>query len=211
MKKNVMMRVASALLVAVLMTTCAISGTFAKYTTFDKADDSARVAKWGVTVEVTGEDAFAIKYNNTAADDGVKVVAAEKVVAPGTNGTLATVAIAGTPEVMVNISVDVDLDLGDNWIVGGDEYCPLVIKVGDTTLTMTGTVDEFETAVENAVKAELVKTNVAAGTDLSDSLTVTWAWDFYTSDDNDVKDTTLGDAANATIAFACTVTVTQVD
>ena len=48
MKKNVMMRVASALLVAVLMTTCAISGTFAKYTSSKTDSDSARVAVWGL-------------------------------------------------------------------------------------------------------------------------------------------------------------------
>ena len=45
MKKNRMMRVASALLVAVLLTTCAISGTFAKYITAEDATDSAAQAK----------------------------------------------------------------------------------------------------------------------------------------------------------------------
>ena len=47
MKKNTFMRVASALLVAVLLTTCAIAGTFAKYTTEVSSEDSARVAYWG--------------------------------------------------------------------------------------------------------------------------------------------------------------------
>ena len=47
MKKNTMMRVASALLVAVLLTTCAISGTFAKYVSSAETSDTARVAKWG--------------------------------------------------------------------------------------------------------------------------------------------------------------------
>jgi len=64
MKKNVMMRVASALLVAVLMTTCAISGTFAKYTTSKTDSDSARVAKWGVSVDVVGASAFNTNYDN---------------------------------------------------------------------------------------------------------------------------------------------------
>ena len=54
MRKNKMMRLASSLLVAVLITTSAISGTFAKYTTQDSASDSARVAKWGVTVMASG-------------------------------------------------------------------------------------------------------------------------------------------------------------
>ena len=56
MKKNRMMRVASALLVAVLLTTCAISGTFAKYVTTESGSDFARVAKWGVNVEAESFD-----------------------------------------------------------------------------------------------------------------------------------------------------------
>ena len=43
MKKNVMMRVASALLVAVLLSTCTISGTFAKYVTTSSGNDNAEV------------------------------------------------------------------------------------------------------------------------------------------------------------------------
>ena len=50
MKRNKMMRIASVLLVAVLLSTCVISGTFAKYTTSNSATDSARVAKWGVII-----------------------------------------------------------------------------------------------------------------------------------------------------------------
>ena len=54
MKKNRMMRLASGLLVAVLMTTSMISGTFAKYVTTASASDNARVAKWGVTLAANG-------------------------------------------------------------------------------------------------------------------------------------------------------------
>ena len=62
MRKNKMMRLASGLLVAVLLTTCTISGTFAKYVTSAKADSSARVAKFGV--EVTAEVApFLAEYD----------------------------------------------------------------------------------------------------------------------------------------------------
>ena len=47
MKKNRAMRLAALLLVAVLMSTCGISGTFAKYVTEVSSEDSARVAYWG--------------------------------------------------------------------------------------------------------------------------------------------------------------------
>ena len=66
MKKNVMMRVASALLVAVLMTTCAISGTFAKYTTTASGKDAARVANWGFegAATLTLENLFLASYDD---------------------------------------------------------------------------------------------------------------------------------------------------
>ena len=62
MKKNVMMRVASIMLVLVLMTSSVISGTFAKYVTDVTTDDSARVARWGVEF-VTNSDLFATQYD----------------------------------------------------------------------------------------------------------------------------------------------------
>ncbi|MDE6767712.1 MAG: hypothetical protein K2J35_05915, partial [Eubacterium sp.] len=61
MKKNKMMRIASALLVLCLLTTCVISGTFAKYVTSNDGSDSARVAKFGVSVTVSGST-FAKEY-----------------------------------------------------------------------------------------------------------------------------------------------------
>ena len=54
MKKNKLMRAASILLVATLISTCAISGTFAKYVTTGSATNTARVAKWGVELSSTG-------------------------------------------------------------------------------------------------------------------------------------------------------------
>ena len=53
MKRNIMMRLASILLVAVLMTTGAVSGTFAKYTSQATASDSVTVAKWAFKVGTT--------------------------------------------------------------------------------------------------------------------------------------------------------------
>ena len=50
MKKNKMMRIASVLLVAVLLSTCAISSTFAKYTTEFTGTSTAKVATWSVNV-----------------------------------------------------------------------------------------------------------------------------------------------------------------
>ena len=101
MKKNRMMRLASILMIAVLMTTCTISGTFAKYVSAVSANDTARVAKWGV--ELTADaDVFKPTYNGTS---GVAVKADDDtdVIAPGTTGTATIFTIAGAPEVDVDV------------------------------------------------------------------------------------------------------------
>ena len=111
MKKNVMMRVASVLMVAVLLTTCAISGTFAKYVTSDDASDSARVAKFGVVVTADGS-LFENAYKDTPVDPldaSATVVAGDSadVVAPGTKNADSAFkfSITGTPEVDVKVDV----------------------------------------------------------------------------------------------------------
>ena len=228
MRKNKMMRAASGLLVATLLTTSVISGTFAKYTTSGKADDTARVAKWGVTVIANG-GTFAKKYDT---DENATVVSSteEKVVAPGTKGELANATITGTPEVAVHVDYTPTLTLTGWTDKDGKEYCPIVIKVGDTSYGLNGMKDAdgnvvangsanmaaLKTAVETAIAA--YSQDYAAGTDLSTIGTagyvhVSWNWAF--DNGTDVKDTYLGDQAaenNAsTIKLEITTTVTQID
>ena len=119
MKKNRMMRLASGLLVAVLATTSVISGTYAKYVTSDGAEDSARVAKWGVTVVASGNlygDKYAqggTKITAKTSDDEVSVyglqsTAPNKVVAPGTSSDEGFhFAVNGKPEVDALVSMDI--------------------------------------------------------------------------------------------------------
>ncbi len=225
MKKNVMMRLSALLLVAVLLTTCVISGTFAKYVTSGEAGDEARVAKWGVTVTVTGDEAFGTKYNDAIEAEGTKVISAngDNVLAPGTNGTLGSVTISGAPEVRVSVAVDLTITLtgweirvtdtnSDGDIDEDDDaefYCPLVISDGTTTLNGTDytSAAAFKAAIELLVDSAAAE--VAANTSLARSVTLTWAWAF---DVDDVKDTALGDLATApTIAAEWTASVTQVD
>lgn len=119
MKKNKMMRIASVLLVAVLISTCAISGTFAKYVTRVEGEDTARVAKWGILLTVDG-DAFGTEYKATdaaylAADGTISVESSneEKVVAPGTSSDNVSekavkyvATVAGTPEVATRYTLE---------------------------------------------------------------------------------------------------------
>ena len=232
MKKNIMMRLASFLLIAVLLSTSVISGTFAKYVTANSGSDSARVAKWGVEVTAEGTT-FATAYareddslDTTAASRvGVNSVAAnEDVVAPGTSGSMTTIKITGTPEVAVQVTYQVDnFDL-TGWEVDGVYYCPLIITVNGKDIngldyTHAGA---FESAVVEAIEG--FSTYYEAGTPLGNNsdhtLAVSWRWNFENTEadygkaqhQSDAKDTALGSAATpAKIDLTVGATVTQVD
>lgn len=242
MKKNKMMRLASVLLVLVMLTTCVISGTFAKYVTAASDTDSARVAKWGIAIEVAAKEAFADEYaagTGTASDPSVFAATDVDLVAPGTNGTLATASITGQPEVAYDIDVAVNLEL-TGWTVTYDDdaddataevwYCPLVITVNSTPIKGLDydTAENFEAAVEAAILEVLVAggnvttpgNETAGSTSLkeyapmsaarAEVLEVEWDWAF--EGNNDTADTKLGDLAVApTISFNLAITATQQD
>ena len=227
MKKNKFLRLASILMMACLMTTCVISGTFAKYTTADSASDTAHGAKWGISLKVDGDD---VLYNEDKAGNevtGLKVEAND-LAAPGTYQKLATVALTGQPEVAYEIKVDVSLEL-TGWMVDGDEYCPLVFTVDGTQYKIDNTittVDKLEEAIEvaiiNAITGASETTSTGTFTkgfnageavpDTANQVLIDWTWAFA---GDDAKDTKLGNAAAggspATIDFSLAVDVTQVN
>lgn len=235
-KKNWTLRAAVLMLALVLITSCFVGGTFAKYVTGGSGTDSARVAKFGVTVTANG-DVFAKEY---ATDDEAvvgtivkSVISTDKVVAPGTksNGDFVAATVTGTPEVAVRVSYKLDtaaLQL-ENWKDGdGKFYCPLVFRVknNDGNTVISGmdfqTADAMKAALVNAVAA--YTKDYAPGTDLSgqaaDTLTISWEWPFETGTDtdkpaNNVRDTFLGDEAAAgraaTVSLTLATTVTQID
>lgn len=222
MKKNTMMRLASALLVLVLLTTCAISGTFAKYTYTTNGADNARVAKWGVKGSVTGT-AFATEYDahdgDTEFDITVKSDTTDKLVAPGTNGTFTGVKLQGTPEVAVKVTYTATVEL-DGWEVkDGAFYCPIVFTINGQTIKQddtNDTADKLEAAVKAAIESGNgeypVNTNLSTIAALNGDYA--WAWEFG-DPANNVNDTFLGDAAAdgeaATISLAVVALVEQID
>lgn len=123
MKKNKMMRIAAVLLVVTLLSTCAISGTFAKYITTGEGAGSARVAKWGI--EITMEDdlfdaEYATDDDNYTGEYSVVSADGTDVVAPGTfKDDAITATISGTPEVAtrlyldLTVTKDIGLEAGD--------------------------------------------------------------------------------------------------
>lgn len=134
MRKNKMLRMASALLILVLLTTSVVGGTFAKYTTQSTALDTAQVARWGVTFEAT-TNLFARSYKDVAVTDNTATVHVDtngqNLVAPGTKGTglgIKTTSLAAniTPQV----SYQVTIKLGDD------------AKMPTLTYTQTGETTE---------------------------------------------------------------------
>lgn len=238
MKKNRMMRLASGLLVAVLLSTCTISGTFAKYVTEGSASDSARVAKWGVSVKADYTNLFENSYATTDAwegdSDNVSVKAEVDVVAPGTSGTLADFTVTGTPEVDVAVTYTAGLKF-ENWNIASGEYCPIVIQVNGTNyyigqtiggVTIEG-IKQLETAVEAAIVDSAKKYNANTDLSIADNvaadLAVSWHW-MFTGDtrpnnngyQTDGKDTEIGNwsskgKAQPSISLEASCTVTQID
>ena len=236
-KKNWTLRAAVLMLALVLITSCFVGGTFAKYVTSGTGGDNARVAKWGVTVTAheTG-DIFAKSYDNTVIAEGEY-----KVIAPGTEkDNAALVTLSGKPEVSVKVTYNADsFSLTGNW-KGADNddtfYCPLIIKVTGKVggVAKTETINcadkeraaDVETAVKNAVAACSAtydpKTDLSSATVDGDGLKISWEWPFESGEtnpkQNDVKDTYLGNqAATATglsipaIHVQVTATVTHID
>lgn len=215
-KKNTFMRLAMALVLLVLVTTSAVGGTFAKYTSSVNSEATARVAKWGFTqstMDIT--DLFTDVYGTTVkSEDG------ENVIAPGTfkqasfkfeykEGT------ANAPEVAYTFTVDTT---GSN--------CPDAIKnndnikwyLDDDTKTNPLGWDELLAAIELLSGDASGIKNYAPGElptefGVTDNLhTIAWEWVFSTDATADEYDTAMGNADTlASVVVKITITATQED
>ena len=196
MKKNVMMRVASALLVAVLLTTCAISGTFAKYVSTSTGTDSARVALWKVELEDAAiADTFTFDLFNTVKDSNVtdnetdvKAGEGETIIAPGTSGSF---------EINLENASEVNAEYDIAYTVTNEDDIPVEFKIGEGEWTSD--------------LATLDATDVEFNMGATASVTVQWRWAYYVNETADAADTELGLDGSATITVDADVTVTQVD
>ena len=196
MKKNRMMRLASILLVCVLLTTSVISGTFAKYTTTQSVQDTARVAKWDI--DFAGKDNttkdFAFDLFNTVNGNGtgdesgddndVANVDGQTIIAPGTSGSF-EISLVNNSEVNAKYTIA--------YTVYNGKSIPVEFKVGDgawnTDLTAFNAND------------------IVIGMNETASITVYWKWEY---EGNDAVDTPLG-VNGAEITVKAEVAVTQVN
>lgn len=116
MKKNRVMRIACMLMVACLLSCSMMGATLAKYTTQDAAADNARVAKWGVALQVIG-NLYGESYQDTIVANDAGAIAVQSidyatakdfVVAPGTSVDEGFhISLTGTPEVATQTTVEI--------------------------------------------------------------------------------------------------------
>lgn len=218
MKKNKIMRFASAIMVMTLLSTCMVGGTFAKYTTSATSEDSARVAYWGF-----GEDtSFSIKDLFVNAYDE-SVSSTVDVIAPGTSKSQAieftykSNDVASAPEVDYKFEVAAtgvcDVDIVSNPNIKWAFY------KSDTAAENIdwGTWDEMLTSI-NGLSQERVEAG-ALPSIANNSYTIAWAWAYETVDGQgaadaaqDATDTAMGNkAALDGVSVKITITATQVD
>lgn len=210
MKRSKLMKTIGLLACLCLITSCFVGSTLAKYVTGASANDTARVAKFGVSV-TAGGSLYGTAYQNvtngnTPGSTNLTVESkanpADNVVAPGTksanNGL--QFAITGTPEVSVEVAFTVtvaeDIFLkattgtvgyknytgtGAAAFAVANDYYPVVY-----TLKQNGTqvAQGNLAAIKTYLEGNTVSKTYAPGTDLSttlDAFTLEWEWDF---DDN---------------------------
>lgn len=224
MKKNNMMRLASVLLVLVLLTTCAISGTFAKYTSTANGSDAARVAYWGF-----GKDTnMTINLFSTSYDGTVLSADTDKVIAPGTekettikfafksnvNDTIAAPEVdyifdvaaastgSNTTDLDNNANFKWTLKVGTGAEVEYDTLADLVAAINALEVNPTP-VDGKAT---NYYKAGTLPAAFSEGV----SVTIGWAWEY--EDATDALDTSMGNEDPLeNVAISIVITATQQD
>lgn len=237
MRKNKMMRAASGLLVATLLTTSVISGTFAKYTTSTTGTDKARVAYWGFNQDAKTEiDLFDSAYDSTG-NATVKSQNGDNVVAPGTAKTTTfafcytngkssntvTTADITAPEVDYTFTVDVQTSGATDKLDANPSFKWTLAK-GDADATEYQTLE----ALTNAIKALSGEADGSvdykagklpgAFTSANETYHIGWVWDFENGNDadaiakQDAIDTAMGNAdALDNVTLTITITATQVD
>ncbi len=168
MKKNRMLRLASALLILTLLTTSVIGGTFAKYVSEGSVSDTARVAKWGVEIKTSGtlySDAYAkaaesgdtgnlpATWAASPSADSITVAAStqnDNIVAPGTKSYDhgLSFSISGTPEVAVTVKATIKAE--DIYLAAGTYGVLVKAADVDDKLSLQKLLDANEVSTAGA-------------------------------------------------------------
>lgn len=194
-KHSPFMRIAGVMLGAILLMTCVISGTLAKYTSTANGSSVATVAKWSVQVngtDIAKNDTVTLDLFNTVKEaDGTAAeddVATGKI-APGTGGSF-DFAIVNDSEVTATYSVLLTETNANN--------VPIEYSTDGTTW---GALSDLDAVTD---------VTIAAGA--SDNVTIQWRWAYETDEAGNTADTALGTADTApTVEIAATFTAVQAD
>ena len=196
-KKNNKRFLLVALLALLVAVTTVFVGTFAKYIRSGTVSDNAVVAKFGLGIPNT-INLFSDSYTNVQADEEGK-----KIIAPGTDGEY-KFEVTGTSEVAYKVSAGISIVYSDDW--GG--YAPLKFSIDGDNWTE---LEEFR----EDLSAALASSTMSPNSTYTSEQTIYWKWPFYTSDENDGKDTAAGFVAATGTAPSITVeievTAAQVD
>ena len=193
MKKNTMMRIASVLLIAVLMTTCVISGTFAKYASDASVVSTGTIAKWSFDVnetDIATEDLTFNLFDTIFDSNGTDVEGdTSNKIAPGTKGSF-DIVLKNTSEVTAKFKIGLTCS--------NDDIAGLL----DFSATMKNDTDPAKFALNTFV-------TIASGA--TETVTVTWEWPFDENDGgNDGVDTGFG-VDPATFTVTANIRAEQVD
>ena len=119
-KVNKIIKIVAAMLLSLtLVTSCLVSGVFAKYVKKGEATfQSIELKKWGLTVSSKGTD---LKKEYTS--DGNVIVKSstsinsgnDNIIMPGSSGRLAYFRIEGSPEVAYSVDFSGSIDIGDGF------------------------------------------------------------------------------------------------
>lgn len=189
-KKNLMMRIASVLLIAVVLTTSVIGGTLAKYTSQANISASVTVAKWDVklnggTFAATTSFDFTETWtdSNGSAEEDV-VSTPKKLLAPGTKGSFNLIV---KNDSQVNAKFDITFDfaglstlplnftykIGSNSYASGDD---IDLAIGETKTVTVEWEWPYE-AVAPRTDADDTDLGAAAGTFIANATVVAWQVD----------------------------------
>ena len=195
MTKSKSTRLTALLMSLVLITSCFVGGTLARYITSTSSEDSARVAVWGINADEIEMDLFDAQYEL----DGTIVAKAndgDNIIAPGT-GKMSKFSIVNlddtlAPEVMYEVRIDlddseIDQRILDNpsiqWKLDNNAWGTWESTKADI-LALSGDASGVKTYAPNTIAEEFAN---------GKEHTISWQW--LLDNNNDIMDTAMGNLA----------------
>ena len=195
-KRNWIFKIASCLMMACLLTTCVISGTFAKFTSQASGSTTVKVATWEFTLNGTKQsEEFAINLGATVdtvdgnTDNEVDLGDDLNVIAPGTKGSF-SIELVNNSQVSASYAVSFAYEDASN--------APANLKFCATENGTYSTLADLGTALDGTLKYKNDANN-----DDQTTITVYWKWEFTDTDETSY--------AGNEIVINATIDLTQVD